>query len=111
MIRENSSKALFSASILVAVAVAATPVQAQKPPPPNAPAGSGFPQFTNEADAVRQCGNDRVVWGSGANKGVYYMPGAGPYSGAGPAGPVRIGGFYACAAVVTKAGMKIETGK
>ncbi len=111
MIRENISKALFSASVLVAVAVAATPVEAQKPMPPNAPAGSGYPQFTNEADAVKQCGNDKVVWGSGANKGVYYMPGAGPYNGAGPAGPVRIGGFYACAAVVTKAGMKIKSGK
>lgn len=110
MIRENILKALFSASVLVVVAVAATPAQA-KPAPPNAPAGSGFPQFTNEADAVKQCENDKVVWGSGANKGIYYMPGAGPYNGNGPAGPVRIGGFYACAAVVTKAGMKIESGK
>ena len=39
------------------------------------------------------------------------MPGAGPYNGAGPDGPVIICGFYACAAVVTKAGMKIEFGK
>ncbi len=87
MIRESISKALFSASVFVAVAVAATSIRAQKPIAPNAPAGSGFPQFTNEADAVKQCGNDKVVWGSGANKGVYYMPGAGPYNGAGPAGP------------------------
>ena len=70
MIREHISKALFSASVLVAVAVTATPVQAQKPIAPNAPAGSGYPQFSNQLDAVKQCGNDKVVWGSGANKGV-----------------------------------------
>ena len=100
MIRKNFSTALFSVTIVSAVAVAAMPAQAGTLG--NGAAGSGFPQYRSEADAQKQCGNDKVVWGSSAQKGVFYMPGA---------GPKRIGGFYACAAVATKAGMKIESGK
>jgi len=63
-------------------------------------AGSGFPQYTYHADAVKGCKGDSVVWGSSANKGVYYVDGV---------GPERIGGFYACMSAVKKAGYKVVT--
>src|SRR5258707_15497198 len=70
----------------------------------NATAGSGFSQYTYETDANRLCKGDEVVWGSSANKGIYFVKGAGPYTATGK----RIGGFYACMADVKKAGCKIE---
>ena len=69
----------------------------------NGTAGSGFSQYTFEADAIRLCKGDTVVWGSSANKGVYFLKSDGPYYGG-----KRIGGFYACMADVKKAGYKIE---
>ena len=70
----------------------------------NGTAGSGFPQYTFETDANRLCKGDTVVWGSSANRGVYFTKGDGPYSATGK----RVGGFYACSADVRKAGYKIE---
>jgi hypothetical protein len=67
----------------------------------NGAAGSGFPQYTNRADADRGCAGDTVVWGSSENKGIYYVDGA---------GPKRIGGFYACMAAVKKAGYQVVRG-
>jgi hypothetical protein len=69
----------------------------------NGTAGGGFPQYTYEADANRLCKGDTVVWGSSANKGIYYVKGAGPYLASGQ----RYAGFYACMADVKKAGYKI----
>ncbi len=69
----------------------------------NGTAGSGFSQYTFEADATRLCKGDTVVWGSSANKGVYFLKSDGPYYGG-----KRIGGLYACMADVKKAGYKIE---
>ncbi len=57
-----------------------------------------------ETDAIRLCKGDTVVWGSSANKGVYFVKADGPYTATGK----RIGGFYACEADVKKAGYKIE---
>jgi hypothetical protein len=85
------SKTLLAVSI---VAGAALPARAGSTG--NGAAGSGFPPY--EADANRLCKGDTVVWGSSANKGIYYVKGA---------GPKRIGGFYACKADVKKAGYKI----
>ena len=70
----------------------------------NGTAGSGFSQYTYETDANRLCKGDTVVWGSSANKGVYFIKADGPYSATGK----RVGGFYACEADVKKAGYKIE---
>ena len=70
----------------------------------NGTAGGGFSQYTFEADANRLCKGDTVVWGSSANKGVYFVKADGPYSATGK----RAGGFYACEADVKKAGYKIE---
>lgn len=64
----------------------------------NGTAGSGFPQYTYHADAVKGCKGDTVVWGSSAHRGVYYVDGV---------GPERIGGFYACKSAVKKAGYTI----
>lgn len=64
----------------------------------NGTAGSGFPQYTYHADAVKGCKGDTVVWGSSAHKGVYYVDGVGPQ---------RIGGFYACKSAVKKAGYNV----
>jgi len=102
MSQGSISKALLVASIAVVVAGAAMPSQAGSMG--NGTAGGGFPQYTFEADANRLCKGDTVVWGSSANKGIYFVKGAGPYS---PAGK-RIGGFYACMADVKKKGYKIE---
>jgi hypothetical protein len=44
--------------------------------------------------------------GSSANIGIYYVKGAGPYYDR-AAGPVRVGGYYACMADAKKAGHKI----
>ena len=67
-------------------------------------AGSGFPQYTYEADANRVCKGDTVVWGNGQHKGIYYIKGDGPYT---PTGQ-RYAGYYACMADVKKKGYKIE---
>lgn len=96
MTRGSISKALFAVSIVVGAEGAA--ISAQAGSAGNGTAGSGFPQYTYEADANRLCKGDTVVWGSGAHKGIYYVKGA---------GPLRIGGFYACMADVKKAGYKI----
>ena len=102
MIRRGILKVLLSASTVAATVGAVLPAQAGSTG--NGTAGSGFPQYTFEADASRLCKGDTVVWGSSANKGVYFTKGDGPYSAAGK----RIGGFYACMADVKKAGYKIE---
>ena len=96
MIRGRICKALFFASIAAEISAAAMPVQAGSTRP--GPAGTGFPQYTYETDANRLCKGDTVVWGSSANKGIYYVKGAGPQ---------RNAGFYACMADVKKAGYKI----
>jgi len=102
MTRGSISKALLAVSIVAATAGAA--VSAQAGSTGSGMAGSGFPQYTYEADANRLCKGDTVVWGSSANKGIYYVKGAGPYTASGQ----RIGGFYACMADVKKKGYKIE---
>jgi len=102
MIRGSILKALLSASIAAGVAGAVLPAVAGSTG--NGTAGSGFPQYTFEADANRLCKGDTVVWGSSANKGIYFVKGAGPYSANGK----RYAGFYACMADVKKAGYKIE---
>ena len=110
MIRGSISRALFSVSVVVGIAVAAMTAQAGSTG--NGTAGTGLPQFKNlslfrnEADAQKQCPIDKVVWGSSAHIGVYFVKGAGPYYDRG-AGPVRVGGFYACMADAKKAGYKI----
>jgi hypothetical protein len=96
MFRGSISTALFNVSIALGVAVIAMPAQAGSTG--NGAAGGGFSQYTYETDANRLCKGDTVVWGSSANKGIYYVKGAGPQ---------RIGGFYACMADVKKAGYKI----
>jgi hypothetical protein len=96
MSRGNVSKALLVTWITAVVAGAALPAQAGSTG--NGTAGSGFSQYTYETDANRLCKGDTVVWGSGANKGIYYVKGAGPR---------RVGGFYACMSDVKKAGYKI----
>jgi hypothetical protein len=88
---------LLAVSIVAGTAGAALPTGAGSTG--NCAAGTGFPQYTYEADAIRLCKGDTVVWGSSQHKGIYYVEGAGPQ---------RIGGFYACKADVTKAGYKIE---
>jgi len=100
--RGNISKALLSAAFAAGVVCAALPVAAGSNG--NGTAGSGFPQYTFEADANRLCKGDTVVWGSSANRGIYFVKGAGPYNASGK----RIGGFYACMADVKKKGYKIE---
>jgi hypothetical protein len=99
MIRGQISLMLSSLSVVAAVAFAATSAQAGSTR--NGAASTAFPQFTYEADAVKQCGNDQVVWGSSRQPGVYFAKGTGPQ---------RVSGFYACAAAATKAGMQIKTG-
>jgi hypothetical protein len=84
-----------------AIAVAALPALAGSTG--NGAAGGGFSQYTYETDANRLCKGDTVVWGSSANKGVYFLKSDGPYYGG-----KRIGGFYACMGDVKKAGYKIE---
>ena len=95
MIAWSIWKRLLAVSI---VSVAASTLPAWAGSTGNGAAGSGFPQYTYEADANRLCKGDTVVWGSSAHKGIYYVKGAGPQ---------RIGGFYACQADVKKAGYKI----
>ncbi len=72
--------------------------------------GVSLQQFRNESDAKKHCPGDTVVWGSSANRGIFFTSGAGPYSSR--AGQqVRIGGFYACEADVKKAPrLKINSG-
>jgi hypothetical protein len=101
MTAESISKALVTVSIAVGIAVTAMPAQAGSTG--NGLAGSGFPQYTYEADANRLCEGDTVVWGSSANKGIYFVKGAGPYL---PSGQ-RYAGYYACMADVKKKGYKI----
>ncbi len=80
----------------------------------NGSATSGMPgvslqQFRYRSDAKKHCPSDTVVWGSSANRGIFYTNGAGPYSlSAGKR--VRIAGFYACTADVKKARLKIDSG-
>lgn len=95
--------AKFVPVVWMAVVVMATALPAQAGSTGNGTAGSGFSQYTFEADAIRLCKGDTVVWGSAANKGIYFVKGAGPYSATGK----RVGGFYACEADVKKAGYKI----
>jgi len=97
MIRGSISKTLLAVSIVMGAAGATLPALAGTTG--NGAAGTGFPQYTHEADANRLCKGDTVVWGSSQHKGIYYVKGAGPQ---------RIGGFYACKADVKKAGYKIE---
>jgi len=66
----------------------------------NGTAGSGFPQYTYHADAVKGCAGDTVVWGSADHKGIYYVDGVGPQ---------RVGGYYACMSAVKKAGYTVVT--
>jgi hypothetical protein len=101
MIREGISKTLIVVATAIGIAGAAAPSHAGSTG--NGTAGSGFPQYTYEADANRLCKGDTVVWGSGANKGIYFVKGAGPYTASGQ----RFAGFYACMADVKKAGYKI----
>ncbi len=80
----------------------------------NGSATSGMPgvslqQFRSEADAKKHCAGDTVVWGSSANRGIFYTSRAGPYS-ARDGQQTRVGGFYACAGEVKKAGLKIDSG-
>jgi hypothetical protein len=93
---------------LVAVATVAWIPGAAMPAPAgstgNGTVGSGFSQYTFEADANRLCKCVTVVWGSSANQGVYFLQSHGPYSATGR----RVDGFYACVADVKKAGYKIE---
>jgi len=96
MTRGSISKELLT--VATAIGTAGVAVSALAGSTGNGTAGSGFPQYTYEADANRLCKGDTVVWGSSANKGIYYVKGAGPQ---------RIGGFYACMADVKKAGYKI----
>ena len=102
MSRGNISKVLLVAWTTAVAAGAATPAQAGSTG--NGTAGNGLPQFKSlslyryEADAQRLCKGDKVVWGSSAHIGVYYVKGA---------GPVRVGGFYACMADAKKAGYQI----
>jgi len=96
MTRGSISKALLT--VATAIGTAGVAVSALAGSTGNGTAGSGFPQYTYEADANRLCKGDTVVWGSSANIGIYYVKGAGPQ---------RIGGFYACMADVKKAGYKI----
>ena len=102
MVRRSISTALLAASIVAATAGATLVAQAGSNG--NGTAGGGFPQYTFEADAIRACKGDTVVWGSSANRGIYFLKGDGPYSATGH----RIGGFYACMADVKKKGYKIE---
>ena len=102
MIRIRVSKALLAVSIVAATASGA--VLALAGSNGNGTAGGGFPQERFEADAIRLCKGDTVVWGSSANRGIYFLSGDGPYSATGH----RIGGFYACMADVKKKGYKIE---
>jgi hypothetical protein len=97
MKRGNVPKALVSIFAVAGVAVAAMPVQAGSAG--NGAAGGGFPQYRYEADAKKNCRNDKVVWGSSAHRGVFYIEGTGPQ---------RIGGFYACMADAKKAHMQIQ---
>jgi len=103
MVREGISKTLVVVATAIGIVGAAIPAQAGSSGG-NLMAGSGFPQYTYEADANRLCKGDTVVWGSGAHKGIYYLKGAGPYTATGQ----RYGGFYACMADVKKKGYKIE---
>lgn len=93
----------FVPAVWMAVMVAATASPALAGSMGNGTAGGGFSQYRFEADATRLCKGDTVVWGSSANRGIYFVKGAGPYTAAGQ----RIGGFYACEGDVKKAGYKI----
>ena len=96
MVKESILKGLLGVATVVGMAGNVLPAQAGSTG--NGTAGSGFSQYTYEADAIRLCKGDTVVWGSSAHKGIYYVKGAGPQ---------RIGGAYACKADVKKAGYKI----
>jgi len=97
MIRRSISNTLLAISLAIGAAGAVLPAQAGSAG--NGAAGSGFSQYSHEADANRLCKGDTVVWGSSGHKGIYYPKGA---------GPKRVGGFYACMADVKKHGYKIE---
>src|SRR5476649_2157352 len=66
-----------------AVMVASATLSAQAGSTGNGTAGSGFSQYTYETDANRLCKGDTVLWGSSANKGIYFVKGAGPYTATG----------------------------
>ena len=102
MIQRNLSVALVTIAAITGLAGAALPALAGSTG--NGAAGGGFSQYTYETDANRLCKGDTVVWGSSANKGIYFVKADGPYTATGK----RIGGFYACEADVKKAGYKIE---
>jgi hypothetical protein len=110
MIRGPISTLPIAVATAIGIAGAAMPAQAGSAG--NGTAGSGMAQFQNgmnlplyryEADAGRLCKGDTVVRGSSANKGIYFVKGAGPYSNTGQ----RIGGFYACMADAKKGGYEI----
>src|SRR5689334_23020495 len=99
MNRGTIPKALFSTLLVLGMAVPTMPIQAGSTG--NGSAGGGFPQYRYEADAKKNCRNDKVVWGSSAHRGIFYIEGTGPQ---------RIGGFYACMADAKKAHMQIQGG-
>jgi hypothetical protein len=102
MMLRTISSGLVAVATVAGIAAAAMPALAGSTG--NGTAGSGFSQYTFEADATRLCKGDTVVWGSSANRGVYFLQNHGPYSATGK----RVGGFYACMADVRKTGYKIE---
>jgi hypothetical protein len=95
--KESIFKGLLGVATAVGMAGAMLPAQAGTAG--NGTAGTGFSQYTYEADANRLCKGDTVVWGSAAHRGIYYVKGV---------GPKHMGGYYACMADVKKAGYKIE---
>ena len=102
MIQRRISNAVAGMATVVGITCAVLPALAGSTG--NGTAGSGFSQYTYETDANRLCKGDTVVWGSSANKGIYFVKADGPYTATGK----RIGGFYACEADVKKAGYRIE---
>ena len=73
MIGCGISRTLLAVSIVAGVAGATLPALAGSTG--KGTAGTGFPQYTYEADANRLCKGDKFVWGSSAHKGIYYGQG------------------------------------
>ena len=99
MIRGNSAKALFFATIATGAWVVA--MHAQAGTLGNGAAQRQFKAFGKEGDAQQHCPNDKVLWASSAQHRIFYMNGTGPQ---------RNGGVYACMADITKAGWRIKSG-
>lgn len=107
MNRPSAPRLLLSLSMVLGIAALAAPAQAGSAGNGSAGSGvaglqngAGLQQFRYEADAHAHCPADVVVWGSSANRGVFYVDGAGPR---------RVGGYYACMAEARKAGYQIVT--